>query len=571
MLRHFLVGRASRPRVSLCRVSVFLVMGVFLFGASHRAQAAETACFLVESGTDCPTATNTITVTPNTAFEIRVVYNPKGGAQISGLTVDFDFPAGIGDPTCTDADASLPNFLGAIEKAASNLKASYFNIAGATSGTSAKFMKCSFPGGADGATGNLTWKIDGAGGTAQAVDAGGAPLPSIQFVNATIKIEQPPCTQTTGASSLTATAKNVSGVATCDLTWTAPTIGQGQCPLTANPFAITKDGTPLTGSPFAAATLTSTVNTGLVFSTTYNFSLVTSTSGGALAAVATTCKPEQGSPPQLTFTPPTSGLKGSPLKVDGSYSDSDSNTVTPTVFYQSGASAPATAPLGRQAQAANGTFSATVPGSAVNDGDDIKFIIRVVDDIGLTKFIPTTITDADIPNATPTPTQLTAAFAKVSCTGAGANCLLGEDITVGTELAFADTNGDSIGDFPIPSEMPFNPADSNEPDANRPGLDIRFAMNAPSRVTARIYTLNGRLIRQLPSSTTFLPNTCDFEQGCNWDGTDFGESTVDYVPNGMYIINIAAVCNSKGDPDGECPDGFKNRNLNLTKGIVVMK
>lgn len=569
-------SHSRTPRMRLLLPTLILA-GLSLLFQTPRAQAAgEKICFALEgnAAAGC-TSTAALSVTPNSPFAIKVVYDPGGGANTGGVTLEFTYGAGLGTPTCVSeaAAAGLDLELDPVTVTAAQTKVTgtYATLGAGATGI-AQLIKCTFSGGPAG-TANLEWQKDGSGGSAAVLDSGGAPIASVDFQNRTVNLETPPCSAPTANGTFSVTGLNNSGTATCRLTWTAPAgAGTGAtCPLTATPYAITANGVAVAGSPFASTVLTTDVTAGVAFGQTVNFGMTMSHTGGALAQLTGSCSPLEGSAPTATLKVPGSALQGAPLKVNGDFADTDSNTVALKVYYKSGANAIKTVngtKVGRSASATSGKWEATIPGADVKAGEQLKFILVAEDEIGLRSILPTDVTAPDLVNGVPDD----AAFNKINCAAANAPCIAGDDITVGDRLAFGDTDGDGFANQPVPSEMPFNPTDVNEPSLARPGVDIKFSMNAPSKVTARIYTLNGKLIRQLPSSNTdFLRNTCHFLQGCNWDGTDFGDSTQDFVTNGLYIVNIYVACNTGAEPEGKCPDGFKSTTVNMTKGLVVMK
>lgn len=140
----------------------------------------------------------------------------------------------------------------------------------------------------------------------------------------------------------------------------------------------------------------------------------------------------------------------------------------------------------------------------------------------------------------------------------------GDTIIEATSFAFSSD--------PYPNRFPFV-ADNDS--ANKL-FKIFFSLNAPSHVSMRIYTLDGRLVRQIDNDTKKIPwdsssgdcadepstcNRCNYESGCQWDGTDYrGGNSV--VGSGMYIVNIHAVANG---------DLFTGATIDYTKGVVVMK
>lgn len=144
-----------------------------------------------------------------------------------------------------------------------------------------------------------------------------------------------------------------------------------------------------------------------------------------------------------------------------------------------------------------------------------------------------------------------------------------DQIFAGTQCDFV-TRSDNSKD-PYPSQFPYQ--------AGSQVLRIYFQVNDTANVSARIYMLDGTLIRHLDSNNAMgissdnidcSVSECNFcndgsskqqdDSGCIWDGTNYqgGNHT---VANGMYIVNIHAVCTDK----------FSGGVIDFTKGIVVMK
>lgn len=145
----------------------------------------------------------------------------------------------------------------------------------------------------------------------------------------------------------------------------------------------------------------------------------------------------------------------------------------------------------------------------------------------------------------------------------------GDQIFAGTQCDFVVRSDDSKA--PYPSQFPYQ--------AGSQVLRIYFQVNDTASVSARIYMLDGTLIRHLDSNNAMgisqdnidcSVSECNFcndgsgkqqdDSGCIWDGTNYqgGNHT---VANGMYIVNIHAVCTDK----------FSGGVIDFTKGIVVMK
>lgn len=145
----------------------------------------------------------------------------------------------------------------------------------------------------------------------------------------------------------------------------------------------------------------------------------------------------------------------------------------------------------------------------------------------------------------------------------------GDQIFAGTQCDFVvRTDGSK---YPYPSQFPYQ--------AGSQILRIYFQVNDTASVSARIYSLDGTLIRHLDSNNAMgisqdnidcSVSECNFcndgsskqqdDSGCIWDGTNY-QGGNHAVANGMYIVNIHAVCTDK----------FSGGVIDHTKGIVVMK
>ncbi len=259
--------------------------------------ASETLCILSEAATfsGCPDVPATLSVAPDTPFVVRVVYDPKGGKNMSGVTVEFTYPANVGQPVCDSEGSSLPAFSNVdLDAGQRKVTGVYFSFSSTTQGV-AKFAKCSFPGGADGVAGTFDWLVEGAGGSTAALDGNGDPIGTLVATVTNLQIQKPACTQP-AVGTLLASPLDMDGVAACQLTWTPPPgAGQGDtCALTENPFALSMNSAAVAGSPFSASVTTVVVSSGVVFDLTHSFSLVASTSSGALLPVTATCTPTPG-------------------------------------------------------------------------------------------------------------------------------------------------------------------------------------------------------------------------------------------------------------------------------------
>ncbi len=190
----------------------------------------------------------------------------------------------------------------------------------------------------------------------------------------------------------------------------------------------------------------------------------------------------------------------------------------------------------------NGDVTATIPGTAVKSGTDIFFAVVAQSSGGLETSYPSEFDPSD-------PSSI-----YLSATGK----INGSDIIKGTRFDFVE------GNHPYPSSFPFRAGGNMV-------LKVFFQLNDTADVSARIYSLDGRLIRHLDNSTASLDacsvssphlcNMCYWQEGCVWDGTTY-EGGENFVANGMYIFNIYANCTGQN---------FGGSTLDYTKGIVVMK
>lgn len=287
--------------------------GLAMWASPAPAAASETLCLLAEAAsfTGCPQSANTLTVPSDTSFSVRVVYDPKGGRNVSGVTADFTYPANTGQPACDNEGSSLPAFSGVeVDAQQRRVTVAYFSFSSATQGV-AKFVKCTFPGGADGVTGTFDWLVEGSGGATLALDNEGSALNTLAVTPANLKIETPPCTLP-AVGTLSATPLDVGGVATCQLTWTPPPdVGEGNvCALAPNPYALSMNGAPVAGSPFSVSVNGMTLSSGVVFDAMHNFSLTVATVSASLAAVTATCTPTPGA---VAFSESVDLCNGAPL------------------------------------------------------------------------------------------------------------------------------------------------------------------------------------------------------------------------------------------------------------------
>jgi hypothetical protein len=196
----------------------------------------------------------------------------------------------------------------------------------------------------------------------------------------------------------------------------------------------------------------------------------------------------------------------------------------------------------------DGTFTATIPGTYVVADQPVYFCLVARD---------TNTAEGKWPAACDT--------TSVATLVSTSEVIPGANIIKGTRFTFVE------GLEPYPNQFPFQPT----PEVP---LRIYFTLNDAAEVTAQIFSLDGTLIRVLPydstnpfsSCSSSNPDKCNmctqassdqWQKGCIWDGTTY-EGGSSFVSNGMYIINIHAVCTGSA---------FRGSSFDYTKGIVVMK
>lgn len=180
-----------------------------------------------------------------------------------------------------------------------------------------------------------------------------------------------------------------------------------------------------------------------------------------------------------------------------------------------------------------GNLTVKIPKEFISEGIDIYFGMTVKDEYGLTGSYPSDFT-------------------------------LREDGLIDSSTSeVIDSDNCKCGVYyrePYPNQFPFMPGDNG----NNPLL-ISFMLEWEAEVTMRVYTMDGRLVRTLTNTDEDVTNycsgeecnSCNWYQGCVWDGSDMG-GPGNIVGNGMYIINIHAI-----SANGQTYD--------YTKGIVVMR
>ncbi len=197
------------------------------------------------------------------------------------------------------------------------------------------------------------------------------------------------------------------------------------------------------------------------------------------------------------------------------------------------------------------TFTVTIPGDALVAGEQFYLAVEVNATGGLTGRFPAAFRIDSVANF-------------IADTGTEATS---KPIEESTNFDFAVEDGQK--QYPRPDRYPFH--------AGNDVLRMYFKLNNKANVSAQIYSLDGTLVRHLDSSTSKLSDctesnddlcnmcttTADTENryGCIWDGTTY-EGGTRYVANGLYIVNIHAICTA---------GPYKGSTIDHTKGIVVIK
>jgi hypothetical protein len=374
-----------------------------------------------------------------------------------------------------------------------------------------------------------------------------------------INFVQPPCY--TGKPTITGLACNPtsvctqtppSGTAAAVMTFTNPTKCYTSSALTTETACVGTLGTKISGG--AAIPSSPYTDDTKAIGDTASYTIV-GTSGCSdspevdSAVVACNC----GAPPVITMTSPaslatTKYIQGQDIKIvyhveeDPDYPDL---ALTQLNFYyltDTGAALPIPS-TDLLTSIEDGNVTATIPGKVqgsnfVLAGSNIYFGIIAADSNGQTAFPPT----LDISSV--------ALFATDT-----ASIVPGTNIIIGSRFDFIE------GNEPLPCQFPF-----------RVGGDqvakITFRTNDTGTVSARIYSLDGKLIRHLDSSTSAIGdcdhsptavNVCNNTEGCVWDGTTY-QGGSNFVAPGLYIFNIHAVCSGTAFPGGV---------IDYTKGIVI--
>lgn len=285
--------------------------------------------------------------------------------------------------------------------------------------------------------------------------------------------------------------------------------------------------------------------------TTNGCNTCSGTKGTKTVTAATACACGDAPEIALTSTIDRTFYEGSDIKITYSITfDSDVDPTSSIIkFYytddatQNAVEYTVTVATEMSVSGSVGTLTVSIPKTYVTEDVDILFGLIVQDEIGLTGTYPT---------------DFAVSSGKIASTTS--STILGSNIKAATAFAF-DT-----GYEPYPNQFPFIPAENGN---NL--LQIQFTLNAQSSVTMRIYTMDGRLVRQIDNSSTEIGtactdencNICQWETGCQWDGTDY-QGGNNLVGNGMYIVNIHAV--AIGDDND-----FRGEVVDYTKGIVVMR
>ena len=417
------------------------------------------------------------------------------------------------------------------------------------------------------------------------------PIKSRIFIDKPSCYVGPPSAATVTSCKASGTCTSTTGDAEADLTIGLPTTcyADDKCSATYTGGTCTpgvefnkKDGTEVTNytstsykdtTPDVAQSVQYTL-TGVDTSGNCNDSsgLKTSSSGGSctgttLQSNSLTCK--CGDPPTITLTDPVptaigdtcSGckqfLQGTDITVKFSVTDIDGtlpSSITSIKFFYTNDLSVAPQVVNVTDLNSSGVASAKIAKNYVSAEADLYFGVIATDTDGMTGEYPAGFTcSATAPTA--------------ACMAANVAKINKNNIILGTRCAFID------GEEPYPNMFPFRATGySSGSEGNI--LRIFFALNEVSNVTMRIYSLDGLLVRQVEGSTTNVQppgqgetcsseacNFCNWESGCQWDGTTYRGGN-DLVANGMYIVNIHAVCTG---------DNFYGQSVDYTKGIVVMK
>lgn len=410
--------------------------------------------------------------------------------------------------------------------------------------------------------------------------------PSIAFANPTGCDANPTTAQTVPTLTLTGSTCAASG-ATCPATTACAS---------ACSYTVTSGGAGVTGSPFAATTMVLpavTVGSAVSYSvvatcgcTAASALVVTGTARGCDAAptLATSTLTFNGN----AYTSATAKyVKGGTIEVKGTISDAehtanaadDALSSSKVYIYYAKASDGTMTLLGGAAIApnANGSFTGMIPANATRDlADGENFYIGIaVQDASVTDASVKCFDAGGLQSGGTAMCNFVPLGMKVGANWSTAWTSASDPQIPSSQFITATSFTWQLGAEPYPHQFPFRAGQ----DAAGRKLLLRtyFRLSDQADVTMRIYSLDGTLIRVLASTAQPLfacgecttgtcpscgvENACKWDEGCVWDGTTY-EGLGHFVANGMYIVNIHAVCNGTI---------FPGKTLDFTKGIVVMK
>ena len=89
-------------------------------------------------------------------------------------------------------------------------------------------------------------------------------------------------------------------------------------------------------------------------------------------------------------------------------------------------------------------------------------------------------------------------------------------------------NFTAVDPLPVTTEFPYL---RNHPNPFNPSTRIDFVLQSAGRITMQIYDLQGRLVRELLSSTHFSAGA----HSVSWEGRD---DDVRLLPSGLYLCRL---------------------------------
>ncbi len=571
--------------VLFCIVTSILLTGEYLFSEAKM-------CIVSSSATNCSGASSDVKVGfKGQSPKVAVIVEPNG-SKISAVDFNAEFDSKLGTPSCKTliglGEAKATECLGSVSSDGKTFTVTGNVIGGDAlcmlsnwEGAALKVAECEFP--VQNEPGSYSFKllVYGADGTTAVLDDGGNFIVGSgagSFPNnpANLVVEDKPPAQfcnTPTLKTLTSTYIPASDNATVKLTWDHPTKwtdDAGGCSASQKDIVpsshVEKTIIYFNSETIEVSGTTNTYDhTGRTVGTQICYQVET-VGKGDLAGIKSNkssqqcITPQKGKAPTITsVTIPESAVQNSEVTITGTVSDEDSTPldqkITLTLYYwdcsglnlgkdQCTIDNGKKTPISVKPEA-SGKFTFKIPGKAVLADQDLIFGIVAVDEMTLTTTYPSNF-DPDNP------------------TSANTSQLPGDKIIAGKYFTWLPDK------WPFPSQFPFNAGHGIEN-----SLKIDFALNDKSSVYARIYSLDGKLVRILssikPDDTSVNDfddlcsnvirgcGECKYNVGCKWDGTDY--TNVNYVPDGMYIITITAF--SEGN--------FKGQYLEYTKGIVVIK